>query len=148
MTFVRSLLLASVATLACGLIPQAAFATDGMTPINISKECNEYSGEMPSFCTVTQSSLDLIPAGTKIHYYGPMNASPLFSSASVVIAVGPGDAAVGHCIVYDHASPPHGLCAFHAGSGALMGFQGIFDVSVDDQSIWHWDGEYVLAPTQ
>lgn len=116
-----------------------------LQPIKISKECSKYTGETPSFCTIVDSSLKEIPAGTKVLYYGPVLNSPLFSSSSVVLAVGPGDSAIGHCIVYDTATPPTGHCAFTAGSGSLAGFQAIVNVTVDAKQIWHWDGGYHIA---
>ena len=126
----------------------AASAAPAMESLKIAKECSQYSGEIPSFCTVTESNLAAIPKGTKIFYYGPVTNSPLFSSSAVVLAVGPGDSAVGHCIVYDTAKPPLGLCAFNAGSGTLAGFQAIVKVTVDDKQIWHWDGGYLLGATK
>ena len=116
-----------------------------LQPMSLSKECSKYTGETPSFCTIVESDFKEIPAGTNILYYGPVVNSPLFTSSSVVIAVGPGNSAVGHCIVYDTATPPTGHCAFSAGSGSLAGFQAIFNVTVDAKQIWHWEGGYHLA---
>ncbi len=123
-----------------------AMATDApkLSPLKFSKECSNYNGETPSFCSITESSLKEIPAGTKVLYYGPVLNSPLFTSSSVVLAVGPGDSAIGYCIVYDTAEPPTGHCAFSAGSGTLAGFQAILNVTVDDKQIWHWEGGYLL----
>ncbi|MFO1114036.1 MAG: hypothetical protein U1E35_09335 [Rhodospirillales bacterium] len=125
--------------LALGSAIPAAGATEVM---KLTKECSQYTGETPSFCTVTESNIPAITVGTKILYYGPVIANSFFTDSSVVLAVGPGDSAVGHCVVYDTATPPHGLCAFNAGSGALAGFQAIVDVTVDDKQLWHWDGSY------
>lgn len=122
-------------------LSSAAFAAPEMQPLKIAKECSQYSGEAPSFCTVTESNIAAIPKGTKIFYYGPVTSSPLFSSSNVVLAVGP----VGYCVVYDTAQPPLGLCAFHAGSGALAGFQAIAKVTVDEKQVWHWEGGYLLG---
>jgi hypothetical protein len=138
----RMLILSAGAILA---LNSAVFAAPAMQPLKIAKECSQYSGETPSFCTITESNLAAVPVGTKILYYGPMVNSPLFSNSAAVLAVGPGDTAVGHCIVYDTATPPYGLCAFHAGSGTLTGFQAIVKVTVDDKQIWHWDGGYVIG---
>ena len=132
------------ASLSFGLPAMAADAPK-LQPLKLSKECSNYSGETPSFCTITESSLKEIPPGTKVLYYGPMTNSPLFTSSSVVLAVGSGDSAIGYCIVYDTASPPTGHCAFSAGSGTLAGFQAILNVTVDDKQIWHWEGGYLLA---
>jgi hypothetical protein len=138
----RRLILLSGATLA---LSSVAFAEPAMQPLKISKECSEFTGESPSFCTITESSLAAIPAGTKILYYGPVISSLLFVSTTAVIAVGAGDTALGYCVTYDSASPPSGTCAFHAGSGTLAGFQAVVAVTVDDEQIWHWDGGYLLG---
>lgn len=125
-----------------------ASAAPAMAPLKIAKECSQYSGETPSFCTITESNLAAIPKGTKIFYYGPVTGSPLFTSSAAIVAVGPGDSAVGYCVVYDTANPPLGTCAFHAGSGTLAGFQAIVKVTVDDKQVWHWDGGYLLGAAQ
>lgn len=138
----RPLILSIGAILA---LSSAVFAAPAMEPLKIAKECSQYSGETPSFCTITESNLAAIPPGTKVLYYGPVTGSTLFTSSSVVLAVGPGDSAVGYCIVYDTAKPPLGMCAFSAGSGSLAGFQAIVKVTVDDKQLWHWEGGYVLG---
>jgi hypothetical protein len=67
---------------------------------------SRYTGDIPSFCTIRESNLAAIPAGTKIYYYWPVTGGPLFTSSTAVIAVGNGDSAVGYCVVHDTASPP------------------------------------------
>jgi hypothetical protein len=134
------------AILGAAMIASPGASADAMKPLTISKECSQYSGDVPSFCSIVQSNLDAIPAGTKIFYYGPVVSNPLFVSSTAVIAVGNGDSAVGYCVTYDSATPPVGTCAFHAGSGTLAGFQAIVKVTVDDKQVWHWDGGYVLGP--
>ena len=126
-------------------LTSVASAAPAMQPLKISKECSQYTGDTPSFCTITESNLAAIPVGAKIFYYGPVTGSPLFTSSTAVIAVGNGDSAVGYCVVYDTANPPLGTCAFHAGSGTLAGFQAVVTVTVDDKQIWHWDGGYLLG---
>jgi hypothetical protein len=138
----RLLILSAGAILALTPVAPAAPA---MQPLKISKECSQYTGDTPSFCTITESNLAAIPAGTRIFYYGPVTGSPLFTSSTAVISVGNGDSAVGYCVVYDTASPPLGTCAFHAGSGKLAGFQAVVTVTVDDKQVWHWDGGYLLG---
>ena len=138
----RLLILSAGAILA---LTSVASAAPAMQPLKISKECSQFNGDTPSFCTITESNLAAIPAGTKIFYYGPVTGSPLFTSSTAVIAIGNGDSAVGYCAVYDTASPPLGTCAFHAGSGTLAGFQAVVKVTADDKQIWHWDGGYLLG---
>ena len=140
-TFLASTLLVCLAV----TTPSRATEPPKLQPIKFSKECSKYTGETPSFCTIVESSLKEIPVGTNVLYYGPVTNSPLFTSSSVVLAVGPGDSAIGHCIVYDTANPPTGLCAFSAGSGSLAGFQAILNVTVDAKQIWHWEGGYHIA---
>jgi hypothetical protein len=138
-------MLAASAVLTLGT---AASAAPAMAPLKIAKECSQYSGEVPSFCTIVESNLAAVPVGAKIFYYGPITGSPYFTSSSAVLAVGPGDSAVGYCVVYDTAAPPLGTCAFHAGSGSLAGFQAVVTVTVDDKQIWHWEGGYLLGPAK
>jgi hypothetical protein len=134
---------------ASAILTVAAFAqpasAEEMQPLSVSKECSQYSGDVPSFCTITESSLDGLPAGTKVLYYGPVANNPNFSSNNVVLNDGVGNTAVGNCIVY-FGGGPAGMCAFHAGSGKLAGFQAIVKVTVDDKQVWHWEGEYLLPP--
>ena len=137
-----------IAATIIGLAPASvvgAASAPTMQPLKIAKECSQYSGDTPSFCTIVESNLASIPVGAKIFYYGPVTGSPLFTSSAVVIAVGNGDSAFGYCVVYDTASPPRGTCAFHAGSGSLAGFQAIATVTVDAKQVWHWDGGYLIG---
>ena len=48
------------------VLASVAHAAPSMQPLKISKECSQYTGETPSFCTITESNLAAIPAGTKI----------------------------------------------------------------------------------
>jgi hypothetical protein len=134
------------AVLAIVLVAAPAWAADApLQPLKVSKECSKYSGGNPSFCTITESSLSALPAGTKVLYYGPVTNNPNFSTNNVVLDDGAGSTAAGNCIVY-FAAGPAGMCAFYAGSGKLAGFQAVVKVSVDDKQVWHWEGGYLLAP--
>ena len=124
----------------------SVFAAD-MAKLSISKECSQYAGTVPSFCTIVEASLAAIKPGTKVLYYGPVTNNPAFSSNNVVLDDGAGSTAMGNCIV-DFGAGPKGICAFYAGSGALEGFSAIVHVTVDDKSIWHWEGSYALTPTK
>lgn len=120
-------------------------ADSALQPLKVSKECSQYSGGVPSFCTVTESSLGAIKTGSKILYYGPVVNNPAFSSNNVILEDGAGNTAAGNCIV-DFGGGPAGLCAFYGGNGTFAGFQAIVKVTKDAKQIWHWDGGYVLAP--
>jgi hypothetical protein len=122
-----------------------AAAGPALQPLKVSKECSQYSGGVPSFCSITESSLAAIKPGSKILYYGPVTNNPAFSSNNVILDDGAGNTAAGNCIV-DFGGGPAGFCAFYGGSGTLAGFQAIVKVTVDAKQIRHWEGGYVLAP--
>jgi hypothetical protein len=119
-------------------------AEPALQPLKLAKECSQYSGGIPSFCTITESSLGALPSGTRVLYYGPVTSNPNFSSNDVVLDDGAGNTAAGNCIV-DFAGEPAGICAFYAGNGTLAGFQAVVKVSVDEAGLWHWEGSYGLA---
>lgn len=129
------------------LAPSSVLAEDAakLQPLKVAKECSEYAGTLPSFCTITESSLAAIPKGTRVLYYGPVTNNPNFSSNNVVLDAGSGSTAVGNCIV-DFGAGPKGMCAFYGGSGELLGFEAVVQVTVDAAGIWHWDGGYLLDP--
>ena len=113
-------------------------------PLKISKECSEFTGKTPSYCTITESNFDPIPKGTRIFYHQPTNGAPIFGDSLATITTDSGTV-VGRCITFDVATPPSGTCAFTSGSDKLEGFQAVVNVSVDDKQIWHWDGVYLLG---
>ncbi len=138
-----SIILSAGATLAL-IVPAIAADAPKMEKLTLSKECSQYSGGVPSFCTVLESDLPALKAGTKVLYYGPVNNNNSFSSNNVVLDDGAGNTAMGNCIV-DFGAGPKGICAFYAGSGSLAGFSAIVEVSVDAKQVWHWEGSYAIA---
>ena len=140
----RNLVLIAGLALSSAAFGSPALAAPAFEPLKIVKECSKYSGDIGSFCTVTQSSLAAIPVGATVFYYGPVTNSPLYSSTSVVLEAGVGSTAIGYCILDGQSV---GLCAFSAGTGTLAGFQALLKVSVADakQMTYNWDGGYVLG---
>lgn len=133
----------TVLTFGVAIFAAPVIAADAlkMRPMTLSKECSQYSGGVPSFCTVVESSVPALKKGTKVLYYGPVTNNPIFSSNNVVLDDGAGNTAMGNCIV-DFGSGPKGICAFYAGGGSLAGFSAIVEVTVDAKQVWHWDGSY------
>jgi hypothetical protein len=125
-------------------LTSVAYGDTDPQPLSISKECSEFTGKTPSFCTITESSLAAIPTGTRIFYHQPTNGAPIFTDTLTIITTDSGTT-VGRCITYDVSVPPTGTCAFTSGSGNLEGFQAVVNVSVDDKQIWHWDGTYLTG---
>src|SRR5437868_14532254 len=85
--------------------------------MHITKECNEYTGDTPSYCMITDSNIAAIPKGTKIWYWGPDLgvADPMMTASNAIIDAGVGNMATGFCIV-DQTDTAHqaGMCAFSA----------------------------------
>ena len=141
---VRSLLAVTSAILGFAVLaPPASQAADSVfTPLTVTKECSEFTGNIPSFCTITRSSFQALRRA-KVNYYGShLGDNGQFVSSTVVIdaTTGPRNStALGHCIVY-FAAGPAGMCTFNGGSGRLAGFLAVVKVTVDADMIWHWEG--------
>jgi len=130
------------------LATPAPAAAPALADLKIVKECSQYTGDTPSFCTVIESNVAAIPKGTKIWYWGPDLgvADPVMTNSAALIDAGIGNTALGHCIVDQRdAANQVGMCAFSAGSGTLMGFNAIIKVTEDAQQNFHWDGSYWTA---
>ncbi len=126
----------------------AAPAMPATQAMKIVKECNEYNGDTPSYCMITDSNIAAILKGTKIWYWGPDLgvADPVMTASNALIDAGAGDLASGYCIV-DQTDATHqaGMCAFTAGSGTLADFNALIKVTEDAAGAFHWDGLYWTA---
>ncbi len=126
----------------------AAPAAPALQDFKIVKECSQYAGTAPSYCTVIESNVAAIPKGTKIFYFGPDLgvADPVMTASATLIDAGTGNLATGYCIVDQRDTANQvGMCAFTAGGGTLAGFNAIIHVSEDAQQNFHWDGSYWTA---
>lgn len=140
-----------IVVLACTVVAFAALApavsaNSNPLPIHLTKDCSTYSGEIPSLCTIETSDLSLLPVGTKVWYEGPILTNNYFLSSNMLLEAGPNATATGYCIFDARAIAQTGLCTFWAGTGSLTGFTAILHVTIDDQGIWHLDGEYYFNP--
>jgi hypothetical protein len=124
------------------VIPTASAGT-ALTPLHVTKECSEFTGETPSFCTITVSDLAAIPVGAKVMYWGPVLQDPNFLSSRVVLRAGHGNRAFGYCQTI--ADPYHGTCVFWRGTGTLKGFHASVDVTYVSGADFDWDGTYVFS---
>jgi hypothetical protein len=111
-------------------------------PLSLTKECSKFTAHSGDFCSITASSLDLIPVGAKVFYYGPV-IGPAILSTAIVLDAGEGNTAIGYCNVDLPKSA--GACTFWAGSGTLTGFQALVNLTVDSTGLFHWDGSYSLG---
>jgi hypothetical protein len=130
---IGALALASFAAPAIAADPQA---------LSLSKECSEFTAHSGDHCTITESSLDAIPVGSKVYYYGPV-IGPAILSTSIVLVAGEGTTAIGYCNV--ELAKSAGACTFWAGSGKLAGFQALVNLTIDGAGLFHWDGTYTIA---
>jgi hypothetical protein len=147
MRSVRSLfVVASVAGIvfAISVLGPSAVAGATLQPLHITKECSEFTGETPSFCTITSSDLAAIPVGTKVIYWGPVINDPNFLSSRVVLRAGDGTKAFGYCQTIASPSPEHGTCVFWKGTHALKGFHASVDVTYVSGADYKWDGTYLF----
>jgi hypothetical protein len=129
--------------------PRATIPVDpNTTPIHLVKDCGSFTGEIPSYCTISGSDYAPIPLGTTVNYLGPLLTNPHFLSSNVVIDDARGSTATGFCIFDPRPTEGRGHCAFWAGTGALAGFTAIFTVTIDATGQWHLDGEsYGTSPS-
>jgi hypothetical protein len=106
----------------------------------LTKTCppSTYQGQIGGYCTVTSSNVARIPAGTKIFY--AQAATPPTLDSDVILYVGPGTTATGHCDL-DLASRL-GECTLSGGTRRLRGIRARADVSYLSGYDWAWDGTY------
>jgi hypothetical protein len=122
--------------------PPATMPVDpNATPIHLVKDCSTFTGEIPSYCSISSSDYPHIPIGAKVNYLGPLLINPHFLSSNVVIEDDRGSTATGYCIFDARPTEERGLCTFWGGTGALAGFTAIFIVSIDATGEWLLDGE-------
>jgi hypothetical protein len=143
---IRSLLLVTGAILGFAVLapPATQAAAPVFGPFTVDKECGPstgFTGLIPSICKITASSVAAL-VGAKVTYYGPtINAQ--FVSSTVVLDAADGTAS-GYCMVDRLPAPAVGMCAFHAGTGSLAGFQAVVNVTFVPGGVgvnkFHWEG--------
>ena len=133
-----------VSVAALGFSVSAASSQDqargGTKPFHLTKDCAGFSGKVGGYCTIRSSNVKAITVGSKIFYFQADGATAAYSD--IVIYVGPGTVATGHCFVRFATSV--GLCTISDGTGTLAGFRLRVRVTVDHTvpNLWHWDGTY------
>jgi hypothetical protein len=140
--WMHKILVALFSTAAIGLVLAPALAEDAAKPLNLSKECSEFTAHSGDHCTITASNLDAIPVGSTVYYYGPV-IGPTILSTAIVLVAGEGTTAIGYCNV--ELAKSEGACTFWAGSGKLAGFQALVNLTIDGTGLFHWDGSYTIA---
>jgi hypothetical protein len=131
MRTVRSLLVVTGTMFALAVLaPSLPAAADSPHPIVITKECSQYTGNVPSFCTITSSTLLAIPKGSKVYYWGPEINDPDYTSSVAIINAGHGNRATGYCSLLGAV----GTCSFWEGTGTLAGFHAAVQVTWEENT--------------
>jgi hypothetical protein len=109
-------------------------------PFHGTKDCSGFTGLVGAFCTFRSSNVKAVKAGSRIFYF--QLASKTALDSDIVIYVGPGTVATGHCLL--RFANGVGLCTISDGTGKLAGFQARLRVTADSSipKLWHWDGTY------
>jgi len=110
-------------------------------PFHATKDCSGSSGKAGAYCTVRSSNVKAIKVGSKIIYLKADTKTG--TDTDIVIYVGPGTVATGHCKIANGANSV-GLCTISDGTGALAGFHMRVRVTADHKvpNLYHWDGTY------
>jgi hypothetical protein len=115
-------------------------APRGTKAFHATKDCSGFTGLVGAYCTIRSSNVKALKVGSKIFYFQVASKTALDSD--IVIYVGPGTVATGHCFL--RAATGVGLCTISDGTGKLAGFQARLRVTASSSipKHFHWDGTY------
>jgi hypothetical protein len=132
MRSVRRLMLVAAAVLAFSALAPAVSAGSHKA-FHLEKTCVSNV-----LCTVRSDTFKAIPGGTDVTYVWD-TARPWLAYPTIVVRNG---STTGVCD-WDQPGPTVlAKCTFGTGTGRLTQFHLTVDVSVDADSVWHWDGWY------
>ena len=134
-----TLAIAATSLTVLGFADSAVWATGRTAAFHATKDCSGFDGTT-GYCTVRSSNVQALKAGSKIFYLQKSGKSSLDSD--IVIYVGPGTVATGHCFL--RLATSIGLCTVSDGTGNLAGFHLRARVRADTSfpELWHLDGSY------
>ena len=104
------------------------------------KNCAEYSGLAGGFCTLTESTLKQIPAGTKVIYASAATATALSSDLMLVPPNAGNNVAFGH--VELNRVTRTGILTFSGGTGKFEHFSANVALTFLYPLNWAWDATY------
>ena len=108
--------------------------------LQISKECSQYDGTAGSFCTITSSNLDAIPAGSKVVYTNAPDVAAGKLDTDLVVYTRGANAAAGH-VVLDLATGT-GTVTLSGGTGQFKKFTATVAVAPTGGPNFSWVGSY------
>jgi hypothetical protein len=104
------------------------------------KNCAEYTGLAGGFCTLTESTLKQIPAGTKVIYASAATATWLSSDITLVPPNGGNNVAFGH--VELNRVTRTGILTLSGGTGKFQHFSANVALTFLYPLNWAWDATY------
>jgi hypothetical protein len=148
-----SLVLLALAVLAAVILPlmtRVAQADERNGELHVTKNCTYNLGAAGAYCTITDSNLPEIEAGSRVFYTQAVvdpttpEGSVIGLDSNAVLYVGTGNWAIGRCTL--DSTGNLGLCTFSDGIGRLAGFRAHVDVSSTDDVKYYWNGTYSFTP--
>jgi hypothetical protein len=118
-------------------------ASRGTKAFHARKDCSGFTGLVGAYCTIRASNVKAIKNGSKIFYFQVASKTALDSD--IVIYVGRGSVATGHCLL--RFATGVGECTISDGTGTLTGFRLRVRVTADSSipGAWNWDGTYSFS---
>lgn len=138
----RARVLAALCTAAI-LVPSAMATASALRSgdLHATKNCQGFTGDPGSYCTITSSNLPQIEVGSRIDYLQPALLFTPTGSDVILDPPGPGNnAAFGNC------SLAVGQCTFWGGTGKFTHFHADITVSYLSGPDWAWNGTYSFSP--
>jgi hypothetical protein len=131
--------IASLMAVAIAGTPSASASSGRSGVLHIAKECTQDTGLADSFCTITSSNIDAIPAGTRVVYFQAIDATGALNS-DIALPVGLGNVVLGHV---DLPATGPGPVTLSGGTGTFARFTAHAVVTCDPTGIFcNWDGTY------
>jgi hypothetical protein len=136
----------SLTALALGFAPSvlasSARSEDRSGHLQVTKDCSQNQGLADQFCTITSANLSEIKVGSRIVYLEAVPAPYTTLDSDIVLVVGTGNFALGHCVLPLPAGP--GKCTLSGGRGTFSHFKASVVVTQDstNPSVYFWNGTY------
>jgi hypothetical protein len=135
----------SLTILTIALVPTASASqrSEGRSGVlRVTKECSQYHGLPDQHCTITASNLGEIKVGSRIVYLEALPPPYTTLNSDVVVVVGTGNFALGHCDVTLPSGP--GECTLSGGRGSFARLHARVAVTQDSTNprLYYWTGTY------
>jgi hypothetical protein len=120
-------------------VPALASAPRSGT-LHVTKNCDDYTAEAGSFCTITSSNLHAIPAGSKVVYASGADFNTGILDSDITVYTRGANAAYGHVVL--DLNTGTGTVSLSGGTGQFKSLSASVDVSYLGGADFGWDGGY------